>query len=174
MSAVDNTPTNKNFLSPLNFKFIMKRAPHVNFFIQKINIPTINLPSTYSPNPLVRIPQYGDHLEFEELSISFRVDEDLKNYLEIQNWLRSVGKQSYSLYSNLANNPTFSGESLKSEISLTVLSSAKRPNYEIVFEDAFPVKISGISFDTSLEDVSYLEAEALFHYTKYEINKITT
>ena len=174
MTTVDNTPTNKNFLSPLNFKFIMKRAPHVNFFIQKINIPTINLPSTYSPNPLVRIPQYGDHLEFEELSISFRVDEDLKNYLEIQNWLRSVGKQSYSLYSNLANNSMFSGESLKSEISLTVLSSAKRPNYEIVFEDAFPVKISGISFDSSLEDVSYLEAEALFHYTKYEINKITT
>lgn len=173
MTAVDNTPTNKNFLSPLNFKFIMKRAPHVNFFIQKINIPAINLPSTYSPNPLVRIPQYGDHLEFEEMSISFRVDEDLKNYLEIQNWLRSVGKLSYSLYSNLANNPTFSGESLKSEISVTVLSSAKRPNYEIVFEDAFPVKISGISFDTSLEDVSYLEAEALFHYTKYEIKKIT-
>jgi hypothetical protein len=173
MSAIDNTPTNKNFLSPLNFKFIMKRAPHVNFFIQKISIPSINLPSTYSPNPLIQIPQYGDHLEFEELSISFRVDEDLQNYLEIQNWLRAVGKQSYSLYGNLANNPPISGESLKSEISLTVLSSAKRPNYEIVFEDAFPVKVSGVSFDSSLEDVSYLEAEATFHYTKYEINKIT-
>jgi hypothetical protein len=174
MTAISNTPTNQNFLSPLNFKFILKRAPHVNFFVQKISVPSINLPSTYAPNPLLRIPQYGDHLEFEELSVSFRVDEDLQNYMELQNWLRAVGKQSYKLHSDLSSNPTISGESLRSEISLTILSSAKRPNYEIVFEDAFPIKISGMSFDSSLDDVSYMEAEATFHYTKYEVTKITS
>ena len=172
MSAIDNTPANKNFLSPLNFKFIMKRAPHVNFFIQKITIPSISLPSAVTSNPFLAIPYSGEHLDFDELEISFKVDEDLKNYMEIQNWLRGTGKQSYEQYKDLATNSRLNGDSLKSEISLTVLSSAKRPNYEIVFEDAFPISISGLTFDTSAEDVSYLEADAKFLYTKYEITKI--
>ena len=56
MTAVDNTPSNKNFLSPLNFKFAIKRSPHVNFFIQKVNIPDIKLNPTVYPNPMVNIP----------------------------------------------------------------------------------------------------------------------
>jgi hypothetical protein len=172
MSAVDNTPTNQNFLSPLNFKFVMKRAPHVNFFIQKVTIPGVALASVVTPNPLLRIPEPGDQLDFDELSISFRVDEDLNNYLEIQNWLRAIGKQSFEQYGAISRAPSYLGESIKSVISLTVLSSAKRPNYEITFEDAFPTKISSIEFDTSMEDVSYIEAEATFRYTKYEIAKV--
>lgn len=172
MSAIDNNPANRNFLSPLNFKFIMKRAPHVNFFIQKITIPSISVSPVITSNPFIPIPYSGEHLEFGELEISFKVDEDLQNYLEIQNWLRSSGKQSYEKYKELATNPAISGESLKSEISLTVLSSAKRPNYEIVFEDAFPMSISSLTFDASNEDIDYLEAEASFRYTKYEISKI--
>lgn len=173
MSAVDNTPSNKNFLSPLNFKFILKRAPHVNFFVQKVTIPSVGLPEITTPNPLLRIPEPGDHLEFGELSLTFRVDENLQNYLEIQNWLRAIGKQSFQQYGSVAVNKAFTGESIKSDISLTVLSSAKRPNYEIIFQDAFPSRISSIEFDSSLEDVSYIEAEATFIYTKYEINKVT-
>ena len=42
MTAIDKTPTNKNFLSPLNFQFQLKRAPYLNFFIQSINIPGVN------------------------------------------------------------------------------------------------------------------------------------
>jgi len=161
-----------NFLSPLNFKFIMKRAPHVNFFIQKITIPSISVPPAVTSNPFLAIPYSGDHLEFSDLDISFRVDENLQNYLEIQNWLRATGKQSFEKYGAMARNPAISGESLKSEISLTVLSSAKRPNYEIIFEDAFPISISGLTFNTSDENIEYLEADASFRYTKYEINKI--
>jgi hypothetical protein len=174
MSAIDNTPTNKNFLSPLNFKFIMKRAPHVNFFVQKVNIPAISLAEVNTPNPLLRIPEPGDHLDFDELRVSFRVDEDLQNYLEIQNWLRSIGKQSFQQYGAIASKKIYSGESIKSEISLTVLTSAKRPNYEIVFQDAFPTGLSSIEFDTSFEDVLYLEADASFRYTKYEITRISS
>ena len=51
MSAINNTPENKNFLSPLNFRFQIKKAPNVNFFIQKVNIPQIELPQVDTPNP---------------------------------------------------------------------------------------------------------------------------
>lgn len=163
---------NKNFLSPLNFKFQLKRAPHVNFFIQKINLPGLSLPRVESTNPLINIAFAGDHLEYATLDMSFKVDEDLQNYLELHNWLRSQGKLSHTEYKTLADTKSYTGEGLKSDISLTVLTSNKRANYEVVFKDAFPLFISGIDFDTTNEDVQHVSASASFRYLYYQISKI--
>lgn len=173
MSAIDATPTNRNFLSPLNFKFSLKRAPHVNFFIQKVNIPTINLPSVNFPNPMVNIPLSGEHLSYGDLEISFKVDEDLKNYMEIHNWIKALGKPvTFDGYKSLSEKKIYSGEGLTSDITLIVLSSTKSANYEINFIDAHPVLLSGITFNTVDEDVNYIEASATFKYTYYDIVKI--
>ena len=173
MSALDNTPTNRNFLSPLNFKFQIKKAPHVNFFVQKVNIPEIKLLNTIQPNPFVEIPIPGDHINYGVLNISFKVDEDLKNYLEIHNWIKSMGKpQNYEQYRTIARKPAGTGEGIYSDITLMALSSTKMPNYEIVFADAFPVSLSSLGFNTIDSDVNYVEAEASFKYTYYDINNI--
>ena len=93
MTAVDNTPANKNFLSPLNFRFQIKKAPNVNFFVQKVNIPEIAVRAPDVMNPFVKIPYPGDHLEYGIFNISFKVDEDLQNYLEIHMSLRAFANQ---------------------------------------------------------------------------------
>ena len=81
MSAIlDQTPSNRNFLSPLNFKFTIKKAPHVNFFIQKVNVPQIILKPPIAGNPFTNIPYPGDHIDYSTLEITFKVDEDLQNY----------------------------------------------------------------------------------------------
>lgn len=173
MSAIDNTPSNRNFLSPLNFKFSLKRAPHVNFFIQKVNVPSIELPPVNSPNPFVNIPYSGDHITYGELSITFKVDEDLQNYLEIHNWIKSLGKpKDFEDYRALSQNQEFTGDGLKSDISLMVLSSTKSANYEIIFAEAHPISLSGIVFNTTDETVNYTEASATFRYTYYDILKV--
>lgn len=171
MSAVDLSP--KNFLSPLNFKFKLKRAPNLNFFIQQIIIPGVSLPSVDVNNPLLRIPYPGDHVMYEELSITFKVDENLQNYLEIQNWIRGIGKVSYQEYATISNNKAYTGDGIRSDISVTVLTSSKNPNYEIVFQEAFPISLSGLTFQTTAESIDYLEATAQFKYLIYDINKIT-
>ena len=40
------------------------------------------------PNYLRDIPTPGDKMDFGDLSLRFLVDEDLKNYMEIQKWMR--------------------------------------------------------------------------------------
>jgi len=173
MTAIENTPINHNFLSPLNFKFQIKKAPHVNFFIQKVNIPGISIGSVATPNPYVKFQYSGEHIAYEDLSISFKVDEDLKNYLEIHNWLKSLGKpESYEQYANLASKPVYTGDGIMSDISVIVLSSTKMANYDVVYKDAFPVSLSSITFKSTDTDVSYLEATATFKYTIYDIVKI--
>ena len=173
MSAIDNTPPNKNFLSPLNFSFHIKKAPNINFFIQRVNVPGINIPNIVTPNPLVRIPFSGEHITYEDLSITFKVDEDLQNYLEIHNWLKALGKpQNYEQYLDIEKKPIYTGEGIVSDISVTILASTKLANYEVVYADAFPVSLTGINFNTIDSDVNFLEASATFKYTYYDIQKI--
>lgn len=168
-----NKVTTRNFLSPLNFKFTLKRAPHVNFFVQRVNVPGLTLPEIDVNNPLIRVPFPGDHLLYEELNVTFRVDEDLQNYMELHMWLRSIGKRSFEEYRNIADKSIASGESIRSDISLTVLTSSRNPNYEIVYRDAFPIQLSSIAFDTTDADVEYIEASATFRYVTYDFVKVT-
>ena len=34
MAITTTEPTNKNFLSPLGFKFVIQKTPNVNYFVQ--------------------------------------------------------------------------------------------------------------------------------------------
>jgi hypothetical protein len=171
--AVNDNVTNKNFLNPLNFVFSIKRAPHIEFFIQKINLPGLKLDSPTYATPFVKIPEVGDHIDYELLKITFKVDEDLQNYLEIHKWLKGLGKpKNFQEYRDLAEKPQFIGYGLKSDISLIVMTNIKNPNYTTTFIDAFPVYLSGLQFDTTTPDINYLIAEASFKYTYYDIEKL--
>ena len=174
MTAIDNTPQNKNFLSPLNFQFQLKRAPNVNFFIQKISLPSIAVPEIDIPTMFNYIPEPGNKLTYGELDITFKVDEDFANYLEIHNWIRALTiPESFEGYAEIAKNPEYTGDGIHSDISLIVLNSIKKPNFEVVFRAAYPTSLSGIDFDTTLDDVQYLTTTASFKYMLYDINKIT-
>ena len=175
MAALDNTPINKNFLNPLNFKFQIKRAPNVNFFIQKINIPSLFLPEVKIPTLFVPIPVQQTHMEYGDLKVSFKVDEDLQNYFEIHNWIRALGFPSqFSEYAKIQTASPISGVSLTSEISLTILNALKNPNYEFVFHDAFPTYLSEIDFNTTYDSVDYVSASVNFKYTLFDVKQIGT
>lgn len=173
MTALDTIPENKNFLSPLGFKFQVKKCPTVNFFVQTVNIPSIVLPDTYAPNPFVKIPYSGEHITYGDLTLTFKVDEDLVNYLEIHNWIKALGfPDKFDQYDVINRKPIMSGEGIRSDISLLVLSSSRNPTYDITFKDAFPVSLSGVEFDTRTQDVQYVTATTTFKYISYEINQI--
>lgn len=174
MTALDKNPTNHNFLSPLNFKFQIKRAPHINFFIQEINLPSISIQPKDVGNPFVKIPYPGDHIDYSILTVKFKVDEDLKNYLEMHSWLRGLGfPKSFEEYSTLSNQNQLEGKGLRSDISLIILNSTKLPNYEITFTEAFPTSLSELVFSTTEQTVNYMTATVDFRYILYNIEKIT-
>ena len=170
MAAVENTPVNKNFLSPLNFKFFLKRAPHVNFFVTKANIPSLRLPTNEIPTIFNRIPNPIAHIDYGMFEISFQVDEDLNNYMELHNWIRGLGfPEKFEEYAAIKNKSQISGEGLTSDLGLIILNSTKTPNFQFTFRDAFPVYLSDVVFDTTLQDVQYLTATAQFQYTLYDV-----
>jgi hypothetical protein len=173
MSAIDKTPTNKNFLSPLNFTFVLKRSPNLNFFVQKINLPSISLDSVNQNSPLLPIPFAAGQISFESLQVSFKVDEDLQNYLEIHNWIRALGfPESNEQYKALSSREKATGEWVKSDITIIISNGLKQPNYDITFYEAFPISISSLDFETTDNDVDYITATTTFKYAYYTITKL--
>jgi len=174
MTQIDYMTANKNFLSPLGFKFQIKKLPNVNFFIQKVNIPGLQMGATpEAPNPFVAIPYSGEHLLYNEFRITFKVDEDMKNFLEVHNWLRGLGfPESQDEYSRIKEEDRMLGGGLKSDASLIITTNGKSPNLECVFEDVFPISLSDLDFNTTDETVDYIEVTATFRYTQYKISAL--
>lgn len=181
MSAVTNTPTNRNTLSPINFRMVLQKAPGVTFFLQGFSLPGLTFEGDINmPTPFVKIPLPGDHLNYSPLTISYMVDEDLNNYFEILNWMIDIGgpretitppnpNTIYGLNNSINTDPL---ATTRSDIKIIVLSSSKNPNIEITFFDAFPVALGELAFNTTATSVNYLETSVTFEYIKYSIVKL--
>jgi hypothetical protein len=174
MSTTDLLTSNKNFLSPLGFRFQIKKAPNLNFFVQTASMPTVSLGTVDVENPFVKIPFPGDKLTFGQLDISFKVDEDLTNYLEIFNWLMGIGyPDNFLQRRNIESTPTMSGQGVYSDLSLIITSNAYNPKHEVTFHDAYPINLTELQFDSTQTDVDYLTCTVSFAYRNFVIASLT-
>ena len=165
-------PTNTNFLSQLGAKFVLKKIPNVNYFIQNVALPSVDLGEIQIPTPLSNRLKYpGDLVTYGDLVITFRVDEDLNNYKELYNWILSMTRvEDFDNSTAWANeqNPG-SDDRVFSDATLTILNSAMNPNKEIAFKDVYCSSLSDLPFTTQAADVDYIECTATFKYRSFTI-----
>ena len=169
--------TNRNFLSPIGFLFLLDKAKKVSFLCQKAEIPEITLGTVDIPTAgLVRMPREGNII-YNVLSLDFIVDEDLRNYMELHNWMRALGTPQdlgeRKTWKDLhEKTPTQDGRF--SDATLQVLNNNNNANFDVVFKDLFPVNLSTLSFDVTANDNDFFTATATFRYTLYEIRNVNS
>jgi hypothetical protein len=175
-----NQIDNRNFLSPTGFKFSLNRSPKVAFFCNQANIPDINLGIAVQPSYLKDIDQPGDKIIFGDLNLRFLVDENLENYMELQNWIRGLGypeslEEIYNLQNNGFINARYTqrGMDIYSDGTLQILSSNLVPCFKVIFKDLFPYSLSTIIFDATDTDIQYFTADISFKYTIYNITDLS-
>ena len=170
---------NRNFLSPTGIKFGLKRSPGVAFFCNQANIPALDLGVAEQPTYLKDIPIPGDKIQFGDLNLRFLVDEDLVNFMEIQNWIRGLGfPESLAEFNELKDQAILgpmgkSTELVYSDGTLQILSSNLVPKFQVVFSDLFPYSLSTVTFDATDTDIEYFTADVAFKYTIYEITDLS-
>ena len=81
-----NQQENKNFLSPVGFKFSLTRAKKVDFFSNTANIPSLDLGVAMQSTYLRDIPVPGDKVEFGDFDLEFIVDEDFAKSNNLGMW----------------------------------------------------------------------------------------
>ena len=171
-TAFDKQINNRNFLSPVGFKFTLAKEPKVAFFCNSARIPDITLGTAIQPSYLKDVDVPGDKIEYGDFQLRFLVDENLVNYMAIHNWLVGLGyPDSTESFRNLTTNESGTRELLEqfSDGSLHILNSNYRDVAIVKFKDLFPVSLSSLNFEASDTDVNYFTAEVIFKYTLYTI-----
>jgi hypothetical protein len=171
-SAYSNQIQNRNFLSPVGFKFTLAKEPKVAFMCNSARIPEITLGVAQQPSYLKRLDIPGEILTYGDFSLKFLVDENMENYMAIHNWLTGLGfPETAEQYKNLTTNELGVRDSKQafSDGSLHILNSNYRDVAVIKFKDLFPVLLTSLEFDATPTDVVFLTAQVTFKYTIYDI-----
>ena len=188
-SPISRQPDKLDYLSPTQFKFNIHQLPKVEFFTTAANVPAINLGEAIFPTPYKDIPVMGDTLTYDNLSITFIVDEYLENYISLHEWMTAIGfpksrTQFSSFRSNVASSPIItqgtsddigdvqpstSVRGMFGDAILTMLTNKNNPVVEVRFQDLYPVSLGALEMTQTATDVEYISVTADFTYKIYEI-----
>ena len=189
-SPLARQPDQLDYASPTQFRFGIHQLPKVEFFTVSANLPGVSVPTTTLATPFTDISIMGEKTEFENLSISFIVDEYLENYISLHNWMKGIGfptdRKEFSTYRDVTSNTPASGKTpptdlvgkavpdraLYSDAYLMVLSNKNNPIVEINFQNIFPISLGALDFSQNATDVEYMVATADFAYQIYEIKTL--
>ena len=180
VSPFDKQIANRNYMSPVGFKLILTKTPKVDFLCQSANIPQISMGTAIQPTYLKDIPVPGDKVLYDDLTVSFLVDEKMENYLSIYKWMTGLGyPESLGQYDQLRKDDIRTNASVSdegdplyfqySDATLQILSSNYRPSIHVNFKDALPVALSTLDFDVTTRDYSFFTASVTFKYTIFDI-----
>ena len=158
--------TDLNILGDNNFQFEIMNLPYVSLFAQNFSIPGVSLGRAPVPTSNVDYNVPGDKMEFEDLTITFMVDEHIKNYMEIFNWMTALGfPESSEQFKALKEHHTPYTET--SDIVMTILTNKFNPHTKIHFVDCFPTDLTPIDFTNVNTTVDPIQATVTFDYTYY-------
>ena len=189
-SPLARQPDKLDYASATQFKFGIHQLPKVEFFTVSASVPSISADTVTQPTPFKDIPIVGEKLTYENLSITFQIDEYLENYISLHNWMKGIGfptnRQEFRTFRDVTSNTPASGKTppvdlvgksvpdraLYSDAYLMVLSNKNNPIVEINFQNIFPISLGALDFTQTVTDVEYMTVTAEFAYQIYEINTL--
>lgn len=157
------------------YQFSLAKFPEISFFCTDANVPGVSIGRTMVSTRIHDIPLPSETMEFEDLQVSFTIDEKLKNYLSIHDWIIGMGfpedTQQYVDVLNRQNNVTSVSELFKgfTDGSLIILDNNNRPSISVEFKDCFPTNLSSIQFNSTNTDSQPMTAQATFAYSSHSI-----
>ncbi len=164
-----STPETNNYLSSNFFQFQLFRTSLITYFCQAVTIPSTNLSPIEMPNSLGRPNQFiGGRYSHEPLAVQFVVDEDMKNYQEIFNWLTAI--YNYESDSNI-----IAGTQTKqffSDASVLITNSSYTPKLKFNFKNTYPISLSAINFSSLLTDSEPVIATVQFNFETFSIESM--
>ena len=116
----------------------------------------------------VNIPTGTGKYIFEDLTVSFLVDEKLESWREIYEWIKRLGPMNNDsqeiMYEDCYESTTVG--------QLDIMNSAYQPSFSLKFYNMFPISLTGFSFTTTAADAIQLQSAATFRYSYYDVEAL--
>ena len=189
--ALYRQPTVFDYSQQSQFKVFLPLFPTTEWFVVRANVPGVSLGQAVQTTPLLDMPIIGDKLTYDDFYVTFLVDEQLKNYTEMHDWLvncaapqersqfrgkeRPAGipkRPQTQIQDLLLGNIPESDRDLYSNLDLFIMSSKNNPIVKIQMVEAFPISLTNIEYSHQESDVTYAECTATFAFSYFTISAI--
>ena len=123
--------------------------------IQSFEFPGVTVPAVEQPSYLKKIDVHGSLIEYDDLSITFAINETLSNYREIYNWLIKTGTPQKLEEFQTPDDLNY--------CTLMLTSNNKNTIIKVRFDKIFPTALSSFTMDTTSEH-NIVTATATFKF----------
>ena len=147
-----------NFLNPSSFVLSLDSQTYsgAEFTIQTMFLPDVTAEGAPLQFRQRNIATVADKITFGSFEVSYLIDEDLLNYKEIFDWIKSNVESNHTATNHVR------------DLTLTIMNSANNVTKQIKFVDAYPTSLSSLPFEITTTDAEYLTAVVSFQYSYYE------
>ena len=189
--ALMRQPAVFDYSQQSQFKVFLPLFPTTEWFVVRANIPGVSLGQAVQTTPMIDMPIIGDKLTYDDFYVTFLVDEELKNYTEMHDWLiNCAAPETRSQFQGKARpdgipqrpqteimdlilgNVKSSDRDLYSNLDLFIMSSKNNPVVKIQMVEAFPISLTNIEYSHQESDVTYAECTATFAFSYFTISAI--
>lgn len=181
MSVLNRNPGNTDLVQSTKFRITFDRLPGVTYFCQTANLPGISLTEIPMPTPFVELYLPGEKAVYDTFNITFLVDEDLRAWTELHDWIRGITfPTDFKEYVNLSRQTV--GGNIRSSYSnkpapyslgmMTIYSNKNNPNFRVKLVDMFPTSVGSLIFNTSDTAENIITADATFRFSYFEYERI--
>ena len=150
---MSNLTSNYNFLSPTGFKLVVNhdRLANLEYFATSVTLPSFNTGVVDLNSQQHKGYIQGD-MTMDELSLRVAIDEDMKVYTEMFEWMIESRDEKLSSF----------------DATLIIMTSHNNPNRSVQFKNIFPVSMGSLEFNTQSSDIEYLQADISFRYDEFK------
>ena len=180
MTALTRAPSNKDLLQSTKFRVTFDRLPGVTFFCQSANVPGVSLTEIPRFTPFIDLYAPGEKMVYDTFNITFLVDEDMRNWTEIHDWIRAMTfptdfKEYLDLQRLSKTNYFRAREKMAPQYSsaiMTVYTNKNNPNFRVKFVDLFPTSVGTLLFNSQDSAENIVTADATFRFSYYDYERI--
>ena len=174
MTATVRQPTNLSLLNTNKWQLSFIRVPNFVWFLQSVNLPGMSMNEVFRATPFVDTMVPGDKTQYDVLNFNFLIDEDMRSWFEIHDWIRGMTfPEKFGEYKNLlAKNKNTGGQ--YSDATLTITNNANLPNVRVKLIGCFPTMLGSLEFDQTQDASQTMVGSASFRFSYYTVERFTT
>ena len=147
---------------PTSFNMAIKDIQGVVFNLTNYTHPSVSLGQAQLSHKDASFKLPSNVITYDDLNLSFIVDEQLKNYLEVYSWMLRCKP--------LVGSPKLIHE--LRDITVYVLDSHKQPVLKFTYKDAFPTNLGALAYATNVSDTDVLTCDTTLAYQSFAVERV--
>jgi len=143
-----------DFLSPT------EKGEDLILYCSEAQLPGITLDVIPIETPYFDLKEPSNKINFDDLILTYSIDELFTNYTLILNWLQYI-----------KNPERYEVKNQKVDATLMIYSNNNNPKVQVTFKNIFPIAIEPINFDKKIDDIEDLENTVTFAVESFFIRE---